>query len=84
MVSLTLQILFRQLFPDLYDQFQQAFDAGVWVEEDPGPWLGRAIIYKLQGDVHNDKHDISPTACFPCGYFSGGAMKVPQLHAKLA
>lgn len=82
-VSLTLQIMFRVLFPTLYDTFQKAFDAGVWLEEDPGPWLGRAIVYKLQGDLHLDGRDCSPTASFPCGYFTGGEMMVPQLGAKL-
>jgi hypothetical protein len=38
----------------------------VWLEEDPGPWLGRAIIYKLDGLIYTDRHDPSPTVYFSC------------------
>lgn len=82
MVTKTLAIMFEELFPQVYEEYQRAFDAGVWIEEDTGPWLGRAIVYKLQGLVHTDAKDLSPTASFPCGFFTGGAMIVPQLGAK--
>lgn len=37
-----------------YEEHWQAFDAGVWLEDDPGSWLGCAIIYKLDGLIHID------------------------------
>jgi hypothetical protein len=83
-VAQTLGVMFEELYPDTYHQFRQAFDAGVWIEEDPGPWLGRAIVYKLQVSLHTDKHDIGPTASFGCGSYTGGEMLVPQLGAKFA
>lgn len=75
-------MMFKRLFPDIYQKFQAAFDAGVWLSEDPGPWLGRAIVYKLQVDAHLDQKDLSPTASFPCGAFTGGEMQIPQLPTK--
>lgn len=81
-VARTLAIMFETLLPEEYLRYKTAFDAGVWMEEDPGPWLGRAIVYKLQVSLHHDKNDEGPSACFPCGRFTGGALKIPQLNAK--
>lgn len=75
--------MFKILFPDVFEKFQVAFDAGAWLTEDPGPWLGHAIVYKLQVDSHIDQRDMNPTASFPCGFFTGGEMQVPQLPTKL-
>ena len=58
------------------------FGAGVWLEDDPGPWLGRAIIYKLNELIHVDASDKSPSVSFPCGEYIGREMIVPQLDTK--
>lgn len=79
-----LGVIFEVLMPECYKKYRSAFDAGVWTRADPGPWLGRVIIYKLQVSLHKDKDDGGPTASFPVGYFSGGAMLIPQLKAKLS
>jgi hypothetical protein len=84
MVTKTLAIMFQKTFPEAYVKYKKAFDAGRWFETDPGPWLGRAIVYKLQGALHTDRKDVGPAACFPCGFFSGGEMLVPQLKAKFS
>jgi hypothetical protein len=81
-VAMMLATYFKKLFPAAYEKSAKAFDAGVWVEGDPGPWLGRALIYKLQGSLHVDDKDEGPTVSFPCGHFSGGEMITPQLDAK--
>jgi len=82
MIAETLAVMFEKVFPESYHKYKAAFEAGRWSESDPGPWLGRAIVYKLQGDLHHDEKDVGPSACFPCGSFSGGEMLVPQLGAK--
>ncbi|KAJ8508340.1 hypothetical protein ONZ45_g9369 [Pleurotus djamor] len=71
-------------FPEYYAAYQAAFDAGVWMRADPGPWIGRAIVYKLQVLPHVDGKDNGPTACFPTGSFSGGEAYFPDLGIKLA
>ena len=73
---------FKKLFPTAYEKSAAAFEAGQWVQGDPGPWLGRAIIYKLQGSFHVDDKDEGPTVSFPCGHFFGGEMIPPQLDVK--
>ena len=73
--------MFEATFPLSYGEYKKAFEAGVFVEKDPGPWLGRAIVYKLDGSLHRDKKDFGPAACIPCG-FSGGQMLVPELKVK--
>ncbi|KAI1784755.1 hypothetical protein LXA43DRAFT_896682, partial [Ganoderma leucocontextum] len=74
--------LFKVAFPDYYIRFQHAFDAGVWFEGDPGPWLGRAIVWKLDVGIHYDMNDGGPAACIPMGSFVGGEMAIPRLHAR--
>jgi hypothetical protein len=81
-VAVTLAQYFAVLFPAAYKKFSEAFAAGVWVKDDPGPWLGRALIYKLQGSLHIDDKDEGPTVSFPCGFFNGGEMIMPQLDVK--
>ena len=75
--------MFEAGFPEVYKKYRQAFDVGVWVEADPGPFLGRAIIYKLQGKLHKDRKNLGPSACFPTGLFDGGEMLLPQFRMKL-
>lgn len=74
---------FKLAFPDCYQRYSRAFDAGVWELADPGPWLGRAIVYKMQVGVHVDGLDgQGPTAAFPVGWFEGGEMYLPDLGLK--
>ena len=77
-----LKVMYEVIFPDLYDSFRAAFEAGRWFQEDPGPWLGRAIVYKLQVDLHRDTNDIGPSVSFPCGHYKGGEMMIPQLKSR--
>jgi hypothetical protein len=74
---------FKAVFPEWYQRYEPAFKAGVWLADDPGPFLGRAIIYKLQGRLHKDRHDVGPSVSFPVGQFSRGEMLFPQLKTKL-
>ncbi|KAF8227783.1 hypothetical protein L208DRAFT_1379628 [Tricholoma matsutake] len=83
-VALVLATIFKELSPKEYEEFKAAFEAGVWLEDNPGPWLGRAIIYKLDGLIHVDSNDKSPTVSFPCGEYDGEEMMVPQLCAKFS
>jgi hypothetical protein len=71
--------MFAASFPEEYRDYTRAFEAGVFLNEDPGPWLGRAIVYKLDGSLHTDKNDFGPAACVPCGNYKGGHMLAPQL-----
>jgi hypothetical protein len=81
-VASYLAVLFKAFMPEQYEEYRAAFEAGKWIPGDPGPWLGRSIIYKLQGLVHTDTNDLGPSACFPVGFFDGGVMLVPQLGSK--
>lgn len=80
--------MLKSVWPRYYKKYKRAFAAGRWVKSDPGPYIGRVIVYKLQGRLHVDKQDAGPTACFPMGSWekddSGacGELLVPQLGAK--
>jgi hypothetical protein len=83
-IAIILAEYFRVCFPEQFRTYEAAFRAGVWEQADPGPFLGRAIVYKLQVKPHLDNLDgEGPAASFPMGSFSGGAMYWPDLKAKL-
>ena len=81
-LAIYLQEMFRVAFPEYFENYAKAFQAGQWYAEDPGPWLGRAIVWKLQVDTHIDGLDDGPTAIFCCGDFEGGSLYVPDLKFK--
>ena len=82
-VAVILAGMFQAAFPEYYAKYRKAFFAGRWVPEDPGPWIGRAIVWKLQVGTHRDGLDEGPAACFPCGKYRGGNLCLPDLNAKL-
>ena len=75
--------LFEALFLEYYAKYKAAFDAGVWLIEDPGPFLMWAIVWKLNLLLHFNGKDRGPIITFPYGFFEGGIMKIPQLKAWL-
>jgi hypothetical protein len=83
-IAESIAAMFKVYFPDWFDKYRKAFDAGVWLRDDPGPFLGRAIIYKLQGRLHIDRNDLGPSASFGVGNYTGGEMLFPQLRAKFS
>ena len=74
--------LFERLFPDYYNEYAEAFEAGKWVQQDPGPFLMRAVVYKLEVKLHHDGRDGGPTVTFPVGSFQGGHMEIPTLGVR--
>jgi hypothetical protein len=81
-VASFLAAYFAVSFPEDYKRYKEAFDAGVWYMEDPGPWLGRAIVFKLQVLPHQDAQDGGPTAIFNVGQYTGGKLYFPGLGLK--
>jgi hypothetical protein len=78
-VALFLNELFEVSFPAYHKKYKRAFVAGRWTTSDPGPWLGRAIVYKLQVDAHVDGLDDGPAAIFNVGSYTGGKLNLPDL-----
>ena len=74
--------LFKVAFPDYYASYSKAFEAGRWEEQDPGPFLGRAIVFKLDIALHFDSGEDGPNACFGCGVYSGAHMDMPGINAR--
>ena len=81
-VAETLAGMYEVLFPEEYERLKPAFEAGKWIMQDAGPWIGRALVYKLDVELHLDDKDAGPSVSFPCGDFTGGQMMVPQFEAK--
>lgn len=82
-LSAQLAAMFRAAFPEYYEKYSKAFQAGVWYREDQGPWIGRVVVWKLQVGLHRDALDEGPALCFPCGAYEGGNLCIPDLDAVL-
>lgn len=82
-LAIYLSACFKVAFPDYFVRYQAAFKAGVWTEVDPGPWLGRAIVWKLLVKTHMDGLDYGPTAIFNVGQYTGGELYLLDLEVKL-
>ncbi|KAJ7712559.1 hypothetical protein B0H14DRAFT_2645197 [Mycena olivaceomarginata] len=83
-VAIYLSCMFEVAYPEYHAKYTKAFKAGVWEPADPGPWIGRAIVYKLQVSEHVDGLDDGPTASFCVGDFEGGPMYLPDIGMKLS
>lgn len=81
-LAMQLANIFKVFMPEKYAEYSAAFAAGKWFKHDPGPFIGRTIVYKLQLYAHFDANEAGPTISFPSGYFEGGYMEVPQLGAR--
>jgi hypothetical protein len=81
-VAIYLDAIFAVSFPEIHDKYQEAFAAGRWIAEDRGPWLGRAIVYKLQVKPHRDGLDGGPAAIFNVGPYEGGELYLTDLGLK--
>ncbi|KAH7092688.1 hypothetical protein BKA62DRAFT_626045 [Auriculariales sp. MPI-PUGE-AT-0066] len=77
-----IEILFKVCMPLIYERYRDAFRAGVWLRADSGPWIGRAIVYKLDVELHRDALDEGPAAIFPVGNFTGGNLFFPDIGLK--
>ncbi|KAF8901749.1 hypothetical protein CPB84DRAFT_1846740 [Gymnopilus junonius] len=76
-LALYLRECFRVAFLDYFTKYEAAFRARCWEKADPGPWLGRAIVWKLPVHTHQDGLDDGPTAVFNCGNYTGGEFYRP-------
>jgi len=74
---------FARAFPAHHELFTAAFNAGVYDTRDPGPFLGRALVWKLHVDPHVDKGDNGPAVIFNFGNYTGGELYLPDLNLKL-
>ncbi|KAG2109525.1 hypothetical protein DEU56DRAFT_920321 [Suillus clintonianus] len=83
-LALRLAVMFRKAFPEFYKKYRKAFDAGKWTVVDPGPFLGRVIVWKLSVSPHQDGLDEGPAVIFPMGRFEGGECYLPDLKLKLS
>lgn len=75
----------KVLLPENYARYQQAFESGHFykLDVDPGPFLGRAVIWKMQLGLHKDMGDVGHSVSFGFGSYTGGHMIIPQLNLKL-
>ena len=56
--------------PKQYHKHAAAFADGVWIQEDPRPWLGMAMTLSST----TTREMVDP---FPVGEYSGGTLDVP-------
>lgn len=78
-----LREIVQVLLPDTYAEYDAIFNAGKVFDNDSAPFLGKAIMYKLQLKLHKDLGDRGWTISLPVGSFTGGHLIIPQLELKL-
>ena len=78
-LALQLSAAFKIFMPKKYAEFRRAFLSGRWFMEDPGPFLGRVLVFKLQLYAHFDSSEAGPSISFPSGFYNGGHFEAPQL-----
>lgn len=85
-IDLQLNTMFAASFPEQYQDYKTVSAAGKFLECDASVWLGRAVLHKLQVEMHRDGLDPPgmPAASFPSGQYSGGEMYLPDIGVKLA
>ena len=74
--------LFKLAVPSVHQRSAPVFKAGVWVKDDNAPWIGQALVWKLQVDCHWDGLNEGPAAMFPVGNFNKGELYFPDLKLK--
>lgn len=82
-VNIRLDAIMEREFPIQYPIFRKAHLAGRWTEVDPGPHLGRVIIWKLPSEIHLDDSDSLPTIIYVLsGNYVGGYFDALDLHTR--
>ncbi|KAJ7815114.1 hypothetical protein B0H14DRAFT_2603730 [Mycena olivaceomarginata] len=76
-VAIYLGCMFEVAFPEYHAKYTKAFKAGVWESADPGPWIGRAIVYNKLQMMAQLLHSA-------WGDFDGGSMYLPDISMKLS
>ncbi|KAF6742724.1 hypothetical protein DFP72DRAFT_860099 [Ephemerocybe angulata] len=75
---------FKMVFPQYFEKYDTAFKAGQVIASDPGPFLGCALVWKLQVHPHQDSLDEGSAGIFPLGDFKDSELLLPDLMVKLA
>ncbi|KAJ7204059.1 hypothetical protein GGX14DRAFT_569659 [Mycena pura] len=66
---------FSVVFPDYHERYMKAFKAGCALPlDDPGPFIGRAIVWKLQVLSHLDGLDAGTVGMSPEGSYEDGEL----------
>ena len=75
--------MLQRAFPEEAN-LRSMMEAGRFQPEDVGAWFGRAIVHKLQAELHQDGLDKPriPAAIFSSGYYSEGQRYQPDLGLK--
>ncbi|KAG0700628.1 hypothetical protein DFH29DRAFT_1000968 [Suillus ampliporus] len=81
-LAIILAVMFEASFPAYYKTYKKAFEAGQWIQADPGPWLGCATVWRLQVLPHRNGLDAGPTAIFSMGQYTGGEAYITDLKLK--
>lgn len=75
--------MFWVSFPAFYIKYKAAFLIGRWTVTDPGPLLGRVLMWKLQIMPHQDGLDVGPSIIFNMSKFTSGECYITDLKLKL-
>lgn len=72
----------KAFFPQQHKQATKIFKAGRWFDRDVGPWLGRAVGYKVPTTTHPDEGDSGTTFITAVGSYLGGYLEIHDLAVR--
>ncbi|KAF9007272.1 hypothetical protein BDZ89DRAFT_965696 [Hymenopellis radicata] len=76
--------LYKSFWPIEYEDARRTFKAGRYFRDDCGPWLGRAVGYKVPTTTHPDEGDKGPTFLTSAGSFTGGNLQIHNLQVQFS
>ena len=72
----------KVFYPVAHREHWNTFEAGKMEDLDPGPFLGRVIVWGLPVGIHGDGLDRRPTLTTDSSFFTGGDMPLPDFRCK--
>jgi len=79
-----LKELVKAAFPYEYEVLEKTWEAGRWVGSPASPFLGEAIVWKYQVNLHKDPSDWGICLTTPSGAYEGGEAIFPDLKLKFS
>jgi hypothetical protein len=78
--------MFKTEWPESFERFDHAFKSARLNKLNPGPWHGKAVVWKSDSHVHADTKDSEecPTSCVPIGQYTRGEMELFDMKTKIA
>lgn len=81
-VTVIASCISQHFFPKNHKRALKRFKAGCYLGDDVGPWLGRALGYKVPTTTHPDEGDSGTTFITAVGSYLEGCLELHNLEVR--